>query len=94
MPSLLPLCDFLGQVGSVGLEIWLTGSRDMSALPFAGPTASLEAAGLLAFYFPGHSTAADEVCQAGFLGNFFPSLLQIRCQSKEEMGDSVAPMTV
>ncbi|CAJ1336050.1 unnamed protein product [Effrenium voratum] len=59
----------------------------MSALPFAGPTASLEAAGLLAFYFPGHSTAADEVCQAGFLGNFFPSLLQIRCQSKEEMGE-------
>ena len=28
--------------------------------------------GIVAFYFPGQATFVDEVCGAGFLGNFFP----------------------
>eukprot|EP00438_Fugacium_kawagutii_P010550 Skav214547 [mRNA] locus=scaffold410:728630:729310:+ [translate_table: standard] len=32
---------------------------------------------IIAFYYPGRPTAADERCQAAFLGNFYPSRLQL-----------------
>lgn len=38
---------------------------------------------IIAFYYPGRHTAADERCQATFLGNFYPSRLQL-CPGDEK----------
>eukprot|EP00913_Durusdinium_trenchii_P000643 g596.t1 len=57
---------------------WGTKSRPME---FQSPVGE----GLLAFYYPGYNTPADEVCQAAFLGNFYARPLEIRHAAKPEM---------
>ncbi|CAJ1432603.1 unnamed protein product [Effrenium voratum] len=68
-------CDWLG--GCCGPRK-ASRSEANPILFCAGPIGD----GILAFYFPGYSTPVDDICQAGFLGNFYSrSLLVQSCGS-------------